>query len=59
MEYLVFDKNITQRWKRVNDFVNQCHQEDFLQNIKVHVRSLLKDVMCLSMDWEMTQYTQR
>lgn len=59
MKYLVFDKNITQRWRMVNDFVNMCHEEDFWQNIKLHVRSLLKDVMHLSMDWEMTQYTQR
>lgn len=59
MQYLVFDKNITQRWQRVNDFVNSCHKEDFWQNIKFHVRHLLKDVMHLTMDWEMTQYTQR
>ena len=59
MQYLVFDKNITQRWRRVNDFVESCHQEDFWQNIKLHVRDLLKDVMHISMDWEMTQYTQR
>lgn len=59
MEYLVFDKNIAQRWRRVNDFVNSCHEEDFWQNIKLHTRSLLKDTMRLAMDWEMTQYTQR
>jgi len=59
MQYLVFDKNITQRWRRVNDFVNSCHEENFWQNIKIHVRSLLKDVMHFSMGWEMTQYTQR
>ncbi len=59
MQYLVFDSNVTQRWRRVNDFVNSCHEEDFWQNIKRHVRSLLKDVMHFSMDWEMTQYTQR
>ncbi len=59
MEYLVFDKNIAQRWRRVNDFVNSCHEEDFWQNIKFYTRSLLKDVMHLAMDWEMTQYTQR
>lgn len=59
MQYLVFDKNIAQRWRRVNDFVASCHEEDFWQNIKRHVRYLLKDVMRISMDWEMTQYTQR
>lgn len=59
MQYLVFDKNIAQRWRRVKEFVESCHQEDFWQNIKLHVRSLLKDVMHLSMDWEMIQYTQR
>lgn len=59
MQYLVFDKNIAQRWRRVNDFVTSCHEEDFWQNIKIHVRSLLKDTMHFSMDWEMTQYTRR
>ncbi len=59
MQYLVFDKNISQRWQRVNDFVNSCHQEDFWQNIKIHVRSLLRDTMHFAMDWEMIQYTQR
>jgi len=39
--------------------VNSCHTEDFWQNIKVHVRGFLKDVMCHAMDWEMIQYTQR
>ena len=59
MQYLVFDKNITQRWRRVNDFVNSCHEEDFWQNIKLHVRSLLTETMYFCMDWEMIQYTQR
>jgi len=59
MQYLVFDKNISQRWQRVNDFVNSCHEEDFWQNIKIHVRGFLKDVMHFSMDWGMVQYTQR
>ena len=59
MQYLAFDKNIAQRWRRVNDFVSLCHEQDFWQNIKTHVRHLLKDVMQISMDWEMTQYTQR
>lgn len=59
MQYLVFDKNVSQRWRRVKEFVESCHEEDFWQNIKFHTRSLLKDVMHLSMEWEMTQYTQR
>ena len=59
MQYLVFDSNISQRWRRVNDFVNSCHQEDFWQNIKLHVRSLVRETMYFCMDWEMTQYTQR
>ena len=59
MQYLVFDKNISQRWRRVNDFVNSCHEEDFWQNIKIHVRSFLKDAMHFAMDWEMIEYTQR
>ena len=60
MQYLVFDKNVSQRWRRVKEFVeSSCHAEDFWQNIKTHVRSLLRDTMEFAMDWEMTQYTQR
>jgi len=56
MQYLVFDNNVSQRWKRVKRFVESCTDAAFWVDIKRHTRSLLKDIMELCMDWEMTQY---
>lgn len=58
MQYLVFDKNITQRWRRVKDFVENCTDSSFWLDIKRHTRSLLKDTMEICMQEEMVQYTQ-
>jgi transposase-like protein len=59
MQYLAFDTNVTQRWRRVKDFVNSCKDINFWIDIKRHTRSLLKDTMEKSMQIEMTEYTQR
>jgi putative transposase len=56
MQYLVFDSNVSQRWKRVNEFVANCTDANFWVNIKKHTRLLLKDIMEISMDWEMIQH---
>ncbi|PIR65844.1 MAG: hypothetical protein COZ98_05240 [Candidatus Omnitrophica bacterium CG_4_8_14_3_um_filter_43_15] len=56
MQYLVFDSNVSQRWKRVKDFVENCTDANFWVDIKKHTRSLLKDTMEISMDWEMIQH---
>lgn len=57
MEYLVFDKNVSQRWKRVKRFVEACKDKNFWVEIKKHTRILLKDTMEISMDQEMIEYT--
>jgi putative transposase len=58
MQYLVFDANVTQRWRRVKEFVESCHNENFWVDIKRHTRSLLKDTMQICMDEEMVEYIQ-
>lgn len=59
MQYLVFDANVTQRWGRVKEFVEQANDANFWLDIKTHVRSLLRDTMELCMQQEMVEYTQR
>jgi len=58
MQYLVFDANLTQRWRRVKEFVESCNDASFWVDIKRHTRSLLKDTMQICMDEEMVEYTQ-
>ena len=57
MQYLVFDSNVAQRWKRVKEFVESMTDANFWVDIKKHTRLLLKDTMELCMDWEMIQHT--
>jgi len=59
MRYLVFDSNVTQRWRRVKEFVDSCTDANFWVDIKRHTRSLLKDTMELSMLEEITRYMNR
>jgi transposase-like protein len=56
MEYLVFDANVTQRWRRVKEFVDSCTDAAFWVDIKRHTRSLLKDTIELTMLDEIKQY---
>jgi len=59
MQYLVFDTNLTQRWRRVKEFVDSCTDANFWVDIKRHTRSLLKDTMELAMLDEITRYMNR
>ena len=59
MQYLVFDANVTQRWRRVKEFVDSCTDANFWVDIKRHTRSLLKDTMELAMLDEITRYMDR
>lgn len=45
MQYLVFDANLTQRWRRVKEFVDSCNEANFWDDIKTHTRSLLRDLI--------------
>jgi putative transposase len=58
MEYLVFDSNLTQRWRRVKEFVESCTDANFWVDIKRHTRSLLKDTMQICMEQELIEYIQ-
>jgi len=57
MQYLVFDANITQRWRRVKEFVESTTDANFWLDIKTHTRSLLKDTMEICMAYEINKYT--
>ncbi|MFH1767941.1 MAG: IS256 family transposase [Candidatus Omnitrophota bacterium] len=57
MQYLVFDTNLTQRWRSVKHFVNTCTDASFWTDIKKHVRYLVKDLIQITMDEEMVEYT--
>lgn len=59
MQYLVFDRNVTQRWRRVKEFVNSCTDVSFWVDIKRHTRYLLKDILELVMLDELTKYMHR
>jgi putative transposase len=59
MQYLVFDANLTQRWRRVKEFVDSCTDANFWVDIKRHTRSLLKDTLELAMLDEITRYMDR
>lgn len=59
MQYLVFNANVTERWKRVKEFVDSTNDTRFWLDIKKHVRSLLKDSLEIGMMDEMVQYLQR
>ncbi len=59
MQYLVFDSNVTQRWRRVKEFVDSCTDSNFWVDIKRHTRSLLKDTLELAMLDEITRYMNR
>ena len=58
MQYLIFDANLTQRWRRVKEFVESSNEVDFWAEIKKHTRSLLKDLIEISMNDEIASYTQ-
>lgn len=53
MKYLVFDANVSERWRGVKNFINACNKDDFWKNIKMHIRSLLKDTMEICMSEEL------
>jgi len=59
MQYLVFDSNVTQRWRRVKEFVDSCADASFWVDIKRHTRALLKDAIELAMLDEVTRYMNR
>lgn len=57
MQYLVFDRNLTQRWQRVKHFVDSCSDVHFWTDIKKHIRYLVKELIQITMDEEMIEYT--
>lgn len=56
MEYLVLDKNVTKRWQRVKEFVEESSENYFWNNIKHNMRNFLKDMIELGIKDEMDIY---
>jgi putative transposase len=57
MQYLVFDANLTQRWHRVKHFINSCTDASFWVDIKKHTQYLVKELIQITMEEEMVEYT--
>ena len=58
MQYVTLDGNLRRRWQRVKDFVHSSQGKDFWGDINVRLRSLVKDLVELSLEEEMIQYMQ-
>lgn len=58
MQYVTTEGNLKRRWARVNDFVKYTQQKEFWVDINIHLRNLVKDLIEVSLDEEMLQYTQ-
>lgn len=58
MQYVTLDGNLTRRWQRVKEFVNESQDSNFWIDIKKHVRYLVKDLLEITLDEEMIEYTQ-
>lgn len=56
MEYLVFDKNVTKRWRGVKRFVEETNPENFWDDIKSRLRLMLKDMIETGMKDELEMH---
>lgn len=56
MEYLVLDKNVAKRWRRVKEFVEESSENYFWDDIKRNIRDFLKDMIELGIEDEMDVY---
>lgn len=59
MQYVVTEGSLRRRWARVNDFFQSSQENNFWVDINQHLRRLVKDIIEVSLDEEMIQYTQR
>ena len=59
MQYVVTEGSLRRRWARVNDFFQSSQEKNFWGDINQHLRRLVKDIIEVSLDEEMIQYTQR
>lgn len=56
MEYLVFDKNVSKRWRRVQEFIEQSTDRHFWEDIKHSLRGFLKDMIEMGIEDEVEVY---
>ncbi|MEK6567212.1 MAG: transposase [Candidatus Omnitrophota bacterium] len=58
MEYVVTEHSLRRRWARVNEFFQSTQEKDFWVDINQYLRRLVKGIIEVSLDEEMTQYMQ-
>jgi len=58
MQYVTTEHSLRRRWARVNEFFQCTQQENFWVDINQHLRHLVKNLIEVSLDEEMIQYTQ-
>jgi len=58
MQYVTLEGNLTRRWQRVMEFVHESQDANFWVDIKKPMRSLVKDLLEITLDEEMIEYTQ-
>jgi putative transposase len=58
VNYVTVEGNLRRRWQMVKDFVQDTQKPDFWPDLNKHVRSLVKDALQITLDDEMSQYTQ-
>jgi len=58
MQYVTTEGSLRRRWARVNEFFENTQQKDFWVDINHYLRHLVKDLIEVSLDEEMIQYTQ-
>lgn len=58
MQYVVTENSLRRRWSRVNEFFQCTQEKDFWVDINQHLRHLVKSIIEVSLDEEMTQYMQ-
>jgi putative transposase len=58
MQYVTTEHSLRRRWARVNEFFENTQQKDFWVDINHYLRHLVKDLIEVSLDEEMIQYTQ-
>jgi len=58
MQYVVTDNSLRRRWARVNEFFQSSREENFWVDINHYLRRLVKDVIEIGLDEEITQYMQ-
>jgi len=58
MQYVVTEHSLRRRWARVNEFFQCTQEKNFWIDINQYLRRMVKGIIEVSLDEEMTQYMQ-